>query len=83
MPPRYDWLPVARYVIHEGVALAVGLPLAVIGTVVWYPVWLAPRWVVPRIDPVPESVATYKLATGIVLAPLTVVLNWTQDLAER
>ena len=74
VPPRYAWRPVARYVIHEGVALVVGLPLAVIGTVVWYPTWLAPHWVVPRIDPVPESVATYKLATGMALAPLTVVL---------
>jgi hypothetical protein len=74
VPPRYAWLPVTRYVIREGIALLVGLPLALIGTVVWYPTWFTPHWIVPRIDPVPESVATFKLAIGMVLAPLTVVL---------
>jgi len=72
VPPGYRATAVARYLVREGGALLLGLPLALIGTVVWYPTWLAPQWVVPRIGPNPDPVATYKLATGMFVAPITV-----------
>ncbi len=71
VPPTYRAMEVARYVIREGGALVLGLPLAALGSALWYPTWLVPQWIVPRIGPAPESIATYKLATGMVLVPIT------------
>jgi 1-acyl-sn-glycerol-3-phosphate acyltransferase len=64
VPPEYRPASVLRYTIVEGVLLAVGFPLAAIGAVLWYPAWIAPRFVVRAIRPDPEAVATYKLAGG-------------------
>ena len=74
VPPRYPLGSVARYVIREGIALLRGLPLAVLGSVIWYPAWIAPRWVVSRVSSEQESVATYKLATGFLTVPLTILI---------
>jgi len=71
VPPTYRAMEVARYVVREGGALVLGLPLAALGSALWYPTWLVPQWIVPRIGPAPESIATYKLATGMVLVPIT------------
>jgi 1-acyl-sn-glycerol-3-phosphate acyltransferase len=75
VPPRYPLGAVLRYTIREGVALLVGFPLAMVGSVVWYPAWLLPRWVVAWVRPEPESVATYKLATSFFTVPLTVLVG--------
>ena len=74
VPPSYPFRPVARYAIREGVALLLGLPMALVGSVIWYPSWLASRCVVARVGPDHESVATYKLATGFFTVPLTILL---------
>jgi 1-acyl-sn-glycerol-3-phosphate acyltransferase len=74
VPRRYAALPVVRYGIREALVLGLGLPLAALGTVLWYPTYLAPRLVLPRIRPEPEAVATYKLATGFLAVPLTLLL---------
>src|SRR5690606_17749693 len=73
VPPRYPVAGVLRYVAREAFVLGVGLPLAAIGAVLWYPAYVAPRFAVARIRPEPEAVATYKLATAFVAMPLTVI----------
>jgi 1-acyl-sn-glycerol-3-phosphate acyltransferase len=73
VPPRYPVLSVLRYVLREGFLLVVGAPLAALGTVIWTPAYLAPRWTVARIRPEPEAVATYKLATSFFAVPLTIM----------
>jgi 1-acyl-sn-glycerol-3-phosphate acyltransferase len=74
VPRRYPVGAVASYVIRQGLTLAVGLPLAAAGVALWYLPYLLPRLVV-RILPVSEdSVATYKLATAVVLFPLAYVV---------
>ena len=72
VPSRYRARSVARYTFQQGAALLLGLPLAAVGTLIWYPTWLLPRWLVARVRPEHESVASYKLATGFVTVPLTV-----------
>ena len=74
VPARYEAVPTARFVIRETLVLGLALPLAAVGTVLWYPTFLAPRFVLPRIRPDPEAVATYKLATGFVTVPLTLLV---------
>jgi uncharacterized membrane protein (Fun14 family) len=75
VPPRYPLGAVLRYTAREGAALLLGLPLAIVGCVVWYPAWVIPRWVVARVRPQPESVATYKLATSFFTVPATVLIG--------
>ncbi len=74
VPRRYPLRSVARYAVTEGITLLLGLPLAILGSVIWYPAWITPRWVVARVRPAHESVATYKLATGFFAAPLTILV---------
>lgn len=71
VPPRYPLAGLVRYVVTEFLILGLGLPLAVVGAVLWYPAYVAPRIAVRRIQPEPEAVATYKLATAFVAMPLT------------
>jgi 1-acyl-sn-glycerol-3-phosphate acyltransferase len=75
VPARYEAGRVARYVVRQGTALGLGLPLAALGTIAWYlPFFvtgLMGRWLKPAI----ESVATVKLLTGIVAYPAT-YLGW-------
>jgi len=73
VPRRYPMRAVLRYTIAEGLTLLLGLPLAVIGSLLWYPVWILPRWVVPRIEVEYESVATYKFATSVFTVPATLL----------
>lgn len=74
VPPRYPALTVLRYVLRESFVLGIGAPLAALGTLIWTPAYLLPRFVVARIAPEHEAIATYKLATAFVVVPLTVVL---------
>ena len=74
VPPRYPVGSVVQYTIREGPALLLGLPLAIVGSVIWYPAWLAPRWVLSRADPEYESIAMYKLAASFFTIPLTTVI---------
>lgn len=75
VPPRYLAGRVLRYVVREGAALTLTLPLAVLGTVGWciphYLAGLTSRLMRPPI----ETVATVKLLAGIVLYPIF-YLGW-------
>ena len=71
VPSRYALRPVVRYVVARGALLAVGLPLAIAGTLLWAPVSRLPGFVVRRTRPDDEITATHKLATlitGVVAA---------------
>jgi len=74
VPRRYLPGATARYVLREAAALLLALPLALAGTIIWYPTYLAPRYVLPRIHTEPDTVATYKLATGFLAVPLTLLV---------
>lgn len=80
VPGKYPLGAVIRYAFEEGAALLIGLPLALLGSAIWFPAWVAPRWVLPRVGPEHEAVATYKLATSFLTVPLTVfaaaLLGW-------
>lgn len=77
VPPRYEPFATARYVLRELLVLGLGLPLAALGTLLWYPTYVAPRFTLPRIKPDLDAVATYKLATGFVAALVTLLLVGT------
>lgn len=74
IPRRYPLRSVVRYTFREGLTLLVGLPLALIGSVIWYPAWVVPQFVVARVGPEHESEATYKLATSFFTVPLTILI---------
>jgi len=63
VPPRYSFLPVAKYVLARGTLLALGLPFAAVGSLLWAPVVRLPGFVVKRAKPELEVTATIKLAT--------------------
>ena len=63
VPRRYSFLPVARYVLVRGTLLALGLPFAMAGSLLWVPVARLPGFVVRRVKPQLEVTATVKLAT--------------------
>lgn len=63
VPRRYRFLPVAKYVLARGTLLALGLPFAVAGSLLWAPVTRLPGFVVRRVNPQLEVTATVKLAT--------------------
>ncbi|MEX1182044.1 MAG: lysophospholipid acyltransferase family protein [Gemmatimonadota bacterium] len=73
VPPAYTIGGTLRYIAIEGAFLLVLLPLAAIGTIVWYPTYVAPHVTLRIVRPDIESVATYKLATGFVMVPLTLL----------
>lgn len=70
VPPRYGARAVTRYVLREGLMLGIALPFAVVGALLWYPVWIVPRIAVARLKPHPEAISSYKLIVGFLVAPL-------------
>lgn len=73
VPPRYSPTEVAAYVVVQGLVLLLLAPLALVGTVLWYPTYFAPRITLRLVRPEHEAIATYKLATGFVMVPATVL----------
>lgn len=63
VPPRFGFRPVTKYVIVRGTLLALGLPFAVAGSVLWAPLARVPGLVVRRVRPELEVTATIKLLT--------------------
>ena len=76
VPPRYRFLPVARYVLVRGTLLALGLPFAVAGCLLWAPVARLPGFVVRRVKLGYEVTATIKLVTLLGGASAACIL-WT------
>jgi len=63
VPPRYGLVPVARYIAVRGTILALTLPLALAGLIIWAPVVRLPAFVIARVRPEFEVEATVKLGT--------------------
>jgi 1-acyl-sn-glycerol-3-phosphate acyltransferase len=61
---------VLRYAIREGTALALGLPLALVGIVIHALPYQLTALAVRALRPEADSEATYKVAAGLVLYPL-------------
>jgi 1-acyl-sn-glycerol-3-phosphate acyltransferase len=74
VPPSYRAGPTVRYVISELFMLLLGLPLAVIGAVVWYPTYYLPNVTLRIVKPDHDAVSTYKLATGFAAVPATLLI---------
>ena len=82
VPRRYPLTALIGYAIRESVYLLIGAPVAMLGTILWYPPYLATRIAVHFIRPEHESVATYKLASAIFAFPIMLAIyialawNW-------
>lgn len=74
VPEHFRPLGVVRYVVVQGLALVVGLPLAVLGTIVWYLPYKSPRVSLGMYRPPYEAVASLKLATALITFPATYAL---------
>ena len=66
----YGGLSVLRYTLREGLALLLGLPLALWGVVNHVAPYQATALVVRTLKPEPDVLATYKVAVGLVFFPL-------------
>lgn len=69
VPSAYPLPVVLRYAAREGFWLGFGAPLAALGALFWYLPYLLPRLVVGRMRLLTDTVATYKLAVGMVAMP--------------
>ena len=76
VPPRYGKWATFWFVLREGSLLLIGFPFALVGTLVWLPVYFGLRPIVRRIRPTHESVSTYKLTAAATLSPLN-ILAWS------
>jgi glycerol-3-phosphate O-acyltransferase/dihydroxyacetone phosphate acyltransferase len=74
VPPGYGFGGTLRYILANGMLLLALLPLALVGTVLWYPTYLAPHATLRLVRPEYEAIATYKFATGCVTVPITIAL---------
>jgi 1-acyl-sn-glycerol-3-phosphate acyltransferase len=72
VPPSYRAWATLRYLVLGGATLLLGLPFAVVGTLLWLPVYLSVRPVVRRIKPTYEALSTYKLSVAATLSPLNI-----------
>jgi hypothetical protein len=77
LPGRFAALGVAKYVLHQGFVLLVGLPLAWLGTLLWYVPYKSPRASLGLYKPAYEAVASLKLGTAMLAFPLTYAIYLT------
>ena len=77
VPPRYGFRGTLRYVVvHALLFAALALP-AFVGSLIWYPMYIAPQLTLRLVRPEYEAVATYKLATAFIAVPLTMLIAIT------
>lgn len=74
VPPSYGAGIVLRYIVREAFMLGVGLPLAALGLVFWYPPYALNRMIVRRLDVEESGIATYKLGLSILFMPITLLV---------
>jgi glycerol-3-phosphate O-acyltransferase / dihydroxyacetone phosphate acyltransferase len=75
VPPRYTVADTLAYVLRHGAVLGLTAPIALAGTLIWYATYYAPKITLRLIRPDDDTTATYKLATGLVMVPLTMLLG--------
>jgi len=74
VPERFHLLRVVRYAAVQGLALVIGLPLAIAGTIIWYLPYKSPRLSLNLYRPEYEAVASLKLATALLAFPTIYIL---------
>jgi glycerol-3-phosphate O-acyltransferase / dihydroxyacetone phosphate acyltransferase len=75
VPPRYTVGGTLRYVATQSLLLLAAAPLALVGSLAWYATYVAPRITLRIMRPAEDVIATYKLATGFVMAVLTLAVG--------
>jgi 1-acyl-sn-glycerol-3-phosphate acyltransferase len=70
LPDQFPATGVVRYALTQSLLLFVGLPLAALGTAVWFLPYKSPRLTVGLYKPEFEVMATLKLASALVAFPL-------------
>lgn len=75
VPPTYRIRATIRYLLTGGATLLLGLPFAVVGTLMWFPVYMGVQPLVGRVKPTYEALSTYKLVVAATLTPLN-ILAW-------
>jgi glycerol-3-phosphate O-acyltransferase / dihydroxyacetone phosphate acyltransferase len=80
VPPRYAPGNVVVHIVRRGVWVALGLPLGLLGTILWAPPYFTTRFAMTRLDLKEDVIATYKLAAALVLFPIAyagwAILAW-------
>lgn len=71
VPSRYRPRRVAWYVVQQGLSLAIGLPLALLGAALWGVPYLLPRLVLRLLRVGEDAIATYKLLIALAAFLLT------------
>jgi glycerol-3-phosphate O-acyltransferase / dihydroxyacetone phosphate acyltransferase len=74
VPPTYRTGATYRYIMREALMLGVGLPLAAVALIFWYPPYALNRMVVNRLHVEESGVATYKLGLSMLLMPITLMV---------
>jgi glycerol-3-phosphate O-acyltransferase / dihydroxyacetone phosphate acyltransferase len=74
VPPEYTVGNVAGYIAREAFMLGIGLPLAALAMVFWYPPYALNRFIVNRLNVDETGIATYKLGLSILMMPLTLII---------
>ncbi|HSG81196.1 MAG TPA: 1-acyl-sn-glycerol-3-phosphate acyltransferase [Gemmatimonadota bacterium] len=69
LPKRFPATGVIRYALAQSLLLFIGLPLAALGTVVWFLPYKSPRLAISFYRPQFEAMATLKLASALVAFP--------------
>ncbi len=73
VPANYSGGVVLRYVLREAFMLGLGLPLAAVALVFWYPPYALNQLIVSKLTVEESGVATYKLGLSMLLLPLTLI----------
>lgn len=71
----YPPSPVLRFVLQSLLRLLVHLPVAIVGTVLTWPVYRLVGEIVKRATRDPDQIATYKVFGALILFPLTWILE--------
>jgi hypothetical protein len=74
VPPDYRTPATLRYIMREAIMLGIGLPLAALGMVFWYPPYALNKLIVGRLNVEETGIATYKLGLSMLLLPLTFIV---------
>ncbi len=74
VPPEYRARTVLRYIAREAFVLGLGLPVAAVALIFWYPPYALNRTIVNRLNLEESGVATHKLGLSMLLMPLTLAI---------
>ncbi len=74
VPAQYRLVAMFRYLFIDLLPFGLGLPLALLGTFLWYPVYQGPRLLTRLAKPKFEAISSYKISFGCILAPVVLAV---------